>query len=132
MPVMVSAATMALMMASSVACTVAAKSGSIFSLGKHFQIHDVIGERRSRIGGGEGDEDVAGAVAGDAAVAAQAQGDAAGNALQLVREERRVGGDDHDDGAAIRFTERGAGVGALVGNFLAHRNAGDAQIRRVP
>jgi hypothetical protein len=79
MPVMVSAATMALMMASSVACTVAEKI-----VGQHFQINDAIGSGGAGIGRGEGDENVTGAVTGDAAVAAEAEGNAAREALERI------------------------------------------------
>ena len=53
-------------------------------IGKHFQIDDVVGSGGAGIRGGEGDENVAGAVAGDAAVATEAEGDAASQTLQLM------------------------------------------------
>ena len=53
----------------------------------------------------ERDENVAGAVAGDAAVAPEPQRDAPRQALELVRNERGISGDDHDDRAAVQFIE---------------------------
>src|SRR5260370_23329820 len=80
------------------------------------------------IGGRKGDEDVGGADAGDAAVATEAERDAARQALELMSDERSIGGDDDDDGAAIGFGKRRGGVGWILGNFFPHRNTGDAEI----
>ena len=55
-------------------------------VGQHFELYKVIGGSGAGIGGGEGDEDVAGAVAGDAAVAAETERDAASEALELMRD----------------------------------------------
>src|SRR6266487_7116103 len=43
------------------------------------------------VGGGEGDEQIAGAVAGNAAGAGKTERSAAGQTFQLMREKRRVG-----------------------------------------
>src|SRR6266481_1765757 len=76
MPVMVSAAIMALMMDSSTACTVAAKIASRLSFGNILMVTGF--SRFRRVGSrGRSDEDVAGAVPGNAAVAAQAKRDRA-------------------------------------------------------
>src|ERR1019366_1030763 len=69
-----------------------------------------------------GDEDVAGIVAGVAAVAAEAERSFAGQAPQLRGNERGVGGGDDDDRAYI-FS-----VGGVLGDFLADGNARDAQL----
>ncbi len=79
---------MALITASSVAWTVAE-----------------VGSGPAGIGRGEGDENVAGAVAGDAAVAAEPERNAASEALELMRNERRVGADDNDDRATVQIAE---------------------------
>ena len=52
---------------------------------EHFHISTRSGTKMFGIGGGEGEEDVARAVAGDAAVAGEAKRDAARQALQLMR-----------------------------------------------
>ena len=65
-------------------------------VGQHFEVVDSLGRRGSRIGGGEGDEDVAGAVAGVTAVAAEAERRAARHTLQLGWNQRGVGR-DHDN-----------------------------------
>src|ERR1700686_663576 len=88
----------------------------------------MVGGGGAGICGGEGDEDVAGAVAGDAAVAAETERHAAGQALKLMRDEGSVRGDDYDDGAAIGFGEGRGGVGTILGNFFGDRNAGDSGI----
>src|SRR5579863_516038 len=76
------------------------------------------------ISGGEGEEDVAGTVAGVAAVAAQTESYAVGDALELRGNKWSVGGDDHDDRADVLWLL----MGGLVGNFPANRNAGDAKL----
>ena len=60
------------------------KDGVQLIVGKHFQVDDVAGSGSAGIGGGEGDEDIAGAVAGDAAVAAEPERNAASEALELM------------------------------------------------
>ena len=74
-------------------------------IGQHFQIDEVVGSGGAGIRRRERDENVAGAVAGDAAVAPEPQRDAARQALELMRDERGIGGDDHDDRAALQFIE---------------------------
>ena len=76
------------------------------------------------IGGGEGEEDVSGAVAGVAAVAAEAERDLFRDALELRGDERGVGGDDDNDGAGV-FT---VAIGGMLGDFFADGNAGDAEL----
>jgi len=58
------------------------------------------------VGGGEGEEDVSGAVAGVAAVAAEAERDAAGDPFELRGDQRGVSGYDDDDGAGVAIGER--------------------------
>src|SRR5882724_8178363 len=69
-----------------------AENGIEFVVGQHFQVDDVVSS--GRIGGGEGDKNIAGAVAGNAAVAAESERNAASEALKLVRNERSVCGND--------------------------------------
>ena len=57
--------------------------------------------QRLGIGGRERDEDIARAVARVAAHPRQAHAGALGDALQLVRQQRRVGGDHDDDRAGV-------------------------------
>src|SRR6267378_2704442 len=97
-------------------------------VGKHFQIDDMVGSGPAGIGRGEGDENVAGAVAGNTAVAAEPQRNASSKALELVRDERRVRGNNDDDRAMVVIHKRSAGVRYISGNFSSHGNAGDAQI----
>src|SRR6266436_9112414 len=97
-------------------------------VGQHFQVDDVVGGGSAGIGSGEGDEDVAGAVAGNAAVAAKTKRNAPREAFELVHDERRVRGHHDDDRAVVIVDERGAGVGIVRGNFPADGNAGNAQI----
>src|SRR3984893_19205455 len=72
-----------------------------FFVGQHFQIHDVICKRDVGVGGGKSDKNVAGTVAGNTSIASEAQSDAASQALQLMGQQWRVGGDHHDDGTTI-------------------------------
>ena len=65
----------------------------------------MVGRRGARIGRREGDENVAGAVAGDTAVAPEAKRNAASEAFKLVRDKRRIGGHHNDDGTAVQFVE---------------------------
>ena len=51
---------------------------------QHFQIDDVVGSGGAGIRGGKGDENIAGAVTGDAAVASEPERNAASEALQLM------------------------------------------------
>src|SRR6266550_6598659 len=88
----------------------------------------MIGSGPAGIGRGECDENFAGAVAGDAAVAAEPERNAASEALELMRNERRVGADDNDDRATVQIAECSGGVGTLVGNLLADRDPRDAKI----
>ena len=53
---------------------------------KHGELNGSVGLGGAGIGGGEGDENVPGAVAGDAAVTAQAKRNAASEALELMRD----------------------------------------------
>src|ERR1700722_3012298 len=85
---------------------------------------DALGAECAGVGGGEGEEDVPGAVAGVAAVAAEAERDAASDAFELRRDERGIGGDDDDDGAGVVIFS----VGGMIGNFFADGNAGDAEL----
>src|SRR5438105_14887664 len=50
------------------------------------------------VGGGEGNEQIAGAVAGNAAGAGETERSTAGQTFQLMREKRRVGCNHDDDG----------------------------------
>src|SRR4051812_43842481 len=54
------------------------------------------------VAGGEGEEDVAGAVGPDATDASQTDRGPLGQAFALVRQKRRVGGNDDDDRAVTR------------------------------
>src|SRR5947209_15187136 len=88
----------------------------------------MVGCGSAGISRGERDKNIAGAVAGDAAVAAEAKRDAARQALQLVRDERCVRG-NNDDNRAVVFVYKGSpGVRNINGNFPSHGNPGDAQI----
>src|SRR6267378_8517552 len=95
---------------------------------EHFQVGYIFGTGGAGVGGGESDEDVAGAVAGDAAEAAEAEGGAVGEALELRGDERGVGGDDNNDGAAFGDFGGLVGVGIFGGDFTANRDSGDAKI----
>src|SRR5204862_5008147 len=65
------------------------------------------GPRRFGIGGREREEEIPGRIARPASEAPEAHSDAAGDALELVRQERRIGRDDHDDGTAAFVVVRG-------------------------
>src|SRR5438105_6213081 len=56
-----------------------------------------------RVGGGEGEEEIAGAVAGNAAGAGKTERSTAGQTFQLMREKRRIGCDHNDDGTRFLF-----------------------------
>ena len=68
-----------------------------------------------------------------AAGAGQAERGAAGQPLQLMRQQRRVGGDDDDDRAEVaahRIVDEAAAAPApRLRNLAAHRHAGDPQLR---
>src|SRR5258708_29268506 len=83
---------------------------------------------RAGIGGREGDEDVAGAVAGDAAVAAEPQRNPAREAFELMRDERRVRCNNNNDRAVVVVHEGCAGIRIITSDFSADRNPGNAQI----
>src|SRR6478672_9863738 len=96
----------------------------------------------------ERDEDIARAVAAESTLASDAQRDARGDALELMREEGRVGRDDDDDRTQLLSVHAATGpglpapwpsrIGCLrflvgdarlqIGDLLANRNAGDPQI----
>src|SRR5258708_33025196 len=73
------------------------EDGPKLVVGQHSQIDDMVRSGRAGIGGREGDEDVSGAVAGDAAVAAEAERNPAREAFELMRDERRVRRNNDDD-----------------------------------
>src|SRR5438067_13888878 len=66
-------------------------------VGEHLYGGETFGFGGTRVGRGEGDENIAGTVAGDTAIAAESQRDAARETLELMGNERRVRGDDHDN-----------------------------------
>ena len=68
--------------------------------------HRLLAPLRQRVGGGEGQRDVAAAVAEDRAGARQAGAGAQRKAAQLARVERRVGGEQHDDRALLGLGRR--------------------------
>ena len=125
-PTIVSFTIMESMIASSVASIVAANSGSIShhcdSVSNDRGI-DAGVTNASSIGGREGKEDVAGAVMADGAGTRHAERHAPGEPLQLMRLERRIGGDDDDD-RAHRLAAQFA-----AGEMLADRNAEDRAFR---
>ena len=85
------------------------------------------------IGRREGDEDVARPIAGGAAGARDAERRAAGDALQLIRHQRRIGRHNDDDRADIvAVTSRVVGRNLVVRHLLADRHAGDAQLIAPP
>src|SRR6266850_5854336 len=104
------------------------ENGIDLVVGQHLQVDDAVGGGSAGIGGGEGDEDVAGAVAGNAAVAAESQRNAAREAFELMRDERSVRGNHDNDRAVIVVDKRSAGVRIIRGNFPADGNSGNAQI----
>src|SRR6266404_5958426 len=77
------------------------ENGIELVVGQHFQVDDVVGSSGAGIGGGESDEDIAGAIAGNAAVAAEPERDAAREAFELVRDERGVRGNHDDDRTVV-------------------------------
>ena len=85
-----------------------------------------------RVGSGEGDEQIAGAVAGDTARASQPERSAPGDPFQLVRQQRRVGRDDNDDGAGfaegvVAGCDLGGSRRRRLRQLSAHRRAGHPQ-----
>ena len=132
-PLTVSAAQRLLMTASSAASTTAANIGfsAASSIGPH------AGARRRA----ERGEDLAAAVAGDGAGPGQAEADPAGQALQLGRGARRVGGDDADAAARVpavrgrlrRWAERAADGDAVHGEPVGRAEVGEEEdADRVP
>src|SRR5947209_9273836 len=95
---------------------------------QHRQLHEAVRSGRAGIGRRKGDENVAGTVAGDAAIAAEAKRDAPSQPLELVGNERRIGSHDDNDRAAIRLAKRRRSVSAFFRYLFANRNAGDAQV----
>ncbi len=91
------------------------------SVRQHLHRHRLICRSGFGIGRREGDEYIAGAVAGDAAVAAQAQGHATRDPLELNAEQRRIGRNHDDDRAALGKIRRhehvrsGAGMSRPTG-----------------
>ena len=73
------------------------------------------------VGGGEGEEDVAGGIAAWRPAASDAERGAAGEALQLGRDQRRIGGDIGDDRAGF------GGPEGTLGHPRADRRAGNAE-----
>ena len=78
-------------------------------VGEHGELVKAFASDCAGVSGREGEEDVAGAIAGVAAIAAEAQGDAARDAFELGGDERSVSGNDDDDGASVAGTERPVG-----------------------
>jgi len=95
---------------------------------KHLDVDHMVRAFHAGIGGGKGDEDVAGTVAGDGADATEAESDAMREAFELMGDEGRVGSNDDDDRAAFGDVGRHEGGVVLSRNFAADRNAGDAEI----
>src|SRR5207302_11400081 len=56
-----------------------------------------------RVGGGEGEEEIAGAVAGNAAGAGKTERSTAGQTFQLMRQKGRISRNHDDDGAGFLF-----------------------------
>ena len=101
-------------------------------VGQHFQVDDVVDSGGARICRGERDEDVAGTISGNTAVAAETQRNAAGEPLELMRDERRVRRNYDDDRAVVIVREGSAGVRNIIGNLPADGHARDAKIGRRP
>ena len=70
-------------------------------LAQHLHRPDPVLARRSGARRGEGDEEVARCHARDAAHAPDAERGSPRHAAELVRQQGRVGGDDHDDGVLV-------------------------------
>src|SRR5437660_2096639 len=98
------------------------KNGIERIIRQHAELVHSLRSDRARIGGREGDEDIARAISGIAAVTAQAERDFFRDALQLRGDQWRVGGHYHDDGANVPVPDR------VLGNFAAHVDARDAQL----
>src|SRR6266403_6181246 len=105
-----------------------AKNGIELVVGQHFQVDHMVGGGSAGIGSGERDKNVAGAVARNAAGAAESERNAPCESLELMRDERGVRGNHDDDRAVIVVEKCGAGVRIIRGNFPANGNAGNAQI----
>src|SRR5205823_13242704 len=67
-----------------------------------------------RIAGGEGDEQIAGTVAGNATGPGETKGSTASQAFQLMREKRRVCCNHDDDGTSFSFVN---GAGDFLADF---------------
>ncbi len=74
---------------------------------------------RARVGRGEGQEDVAAAVSAQAARAGHAERGAFGDAPQLMREQRRVRGEHHDQRTLLGQRILAVGEGRILGQVLA-------------
>jgi hypothetical protein len=61
-------------------------------VGQYFEVHHMLRGRRTRIGRRKDYENVARFIARNAAIAAQPQGDAMGQAFELVRQQWCIGG----------------------------------------
>jgi hypothetical protein len=70
-------------------------------VGQHGQRGHAFAVTGVRVGGREGEEEVARSVAGDRARAREAERGPAGEALELMRQERRVRGHHDEDGAHL-------------------------------
>src|SRR5260370_14762444 len=75
-----------------------------------------------RMGSGKGDEQVAGPISRNTAGARETEGRATRETFYLIRQQRRVGRDHHDDRASL-FLVNGAR------NLFTHRNTRDCQLR---
>ena len=106
------------------------KQGRHGRVGQHRHLAGVLAFGDDAVGGGKGDKNIAGGITGHPAGAGDAHAYPPGDAFELVRQHRRVGGHHRDDAANV--TERAAAFAARisrqVGNFLAHRHAGYGQL----
>ena len=84
--------------------------------------------RGAGIGSGKRDENVAGLVARNAAVAPEAQSHPVRKTFQLVRQQRCIGRHHHDDGTVLGESPGHEGVRFRRGDFASDRNTGDPQI----
>ena len=57
---------------------------------------------------------------------------APGDALELVRQERRIGGDDQDERALLDVGVLAAGKGCVLRQIMSHRHAGDGELVAAP
>src|SRR2546423_1258599 len=98
----------------------------------HLQLDHMVDVACGGVRRRERDEDVARSVAGDAAGAADAERYPSRNALELVRQERRVGRHDHDDRSVLGRIGRYPGIGVLALDLPPDRDARDAQVLPPP